>query len=76
MQWKVFHAMSKCLCLLRMVIYVLYNYEGLILILAAAILRDPLDIESPVSDENKTSFYADAELDVRCLSSELETKYL
>ena len=48
---------------------------GLILISAAAILRDPLDIELPVSDVKRATFYAAAELDVRCLSSELETKY-
>jgi hypothetical protein len=37
----------------------------------AAIL-DPADSEIPVSDEKKAIFYAAAELNVRCLPSELE----
>jgi len=40
----------------------------------AAIL-DPADNEPPVSDEKKAIFYAAAELNVRCLPSELELKH-
>ncbi|KAH9998730.1 hypothetical protein BJV77DRAFT_980042, partial [Russula vinacea] len=40
----------------------------------AAIL-DPHDNEPPVSDERKVTFYATAELNVRCHFFELETKY-
>ena len=32
------------------------------------------DIEPPVSEEKKATFYATAELNVRCLFLELETK--
>ena len=42
--------------------------------LAAAILRDPRDTEPPVSEEKKATFYATAELNVRCPLLELETK--
>ena len=44
----------------------------------AAILRDPVDDRSPVSDDDKVAtFYAAAELDVRylLLDLELEPKY-
>jgi hypothetical protein len=34
------------------------------LVLTAAILRDPRDTEPPVSDEKKATFYAAAELNV------------
>ena len=44
------------------------------LVLTAAIL-DPHDNEPPVSDERKVTFYATAELNVRCHFFELETKY-
>ena len=43
-------------------------------VLTAAILHDQRDIEPPVSEEKKATFYATAELDVRCLFLELETK--
>jgi hypothetical protein len=36
------------------------------LVLTAAILRDPRDIETPVPDEKKATFYAAAEFNVRC----------
>jgi hypothetical protein len=42
------------------------------LVLTAAILRDPRDNEPPVSDEKKAIFYAEAELNVRCPFLELE----
>ena len=46
------------------------------LVLTAAILRDPRDNEPPVSEEQKATFYAVAtDLDVRCPFSEPETKY-
>jgi hypothetical protein len=45
------------------------------LILTAAILRDPTDNEPPVSDDKKVIFYAVAELNVGCPLLELETKY-
>ena len=35
------------------------------LVLTAAILKDPRDNEPPVSDEKKATFYASAELNVR-----------
>jgi hypothetical protein len=41
------------------------------LVSTAAILRDPADNEPPVSDENKAVFYAEADLDVRCLFLQL-----
>lgn len=43
----------------------------------AAILRDPADDKSPVSDDDKVAtFYAVAELNVRCyLHLGLESKY-
>jgi hypothetical protein len=41
----------------------------------AAILRDPADNEPPVSDDRKAIFFAAAELNVRCLPSELESKH-
>ena len=44
-------------------------------LLTAAILRDPHDTEPPVSEEKKANFYATAELNVRCLFLELETKF-
>lgn len=40
----------------------------------AAIL-DPMDNEPPVSDDKKAIFYAAADLNVRCLPSELELKH-
>ena len=46
------------------------------LVLIAAILRDPADDRSPVSDDDKVAiFYAAAELNVRCLLSEPESGY-
>jgi hypothetical protein len=45
------------------------------LISTAAILRDPSDNEPPVPEDKKATFYAAAELDVRCPFLELETKY-
>ena len=48
--------------------------EVKMLVLTAAIL-DPHDNEPPVSDERKVTFYATAELNVRCHFFELETKY-
>ena len=41
-------------------------------VLTAAILRDPRDAEPPVSEEKKATFYATAELNVRCLFLELD----
>ena len=41
------------------------------LVSIAAILRDPSDAEPPVSDERKATFYAAAELNVRCPFLEL-----
>jgi hypothetical protein len=42
----------------------------------AAILRDPADDMPTTSDDKIATFYAAAELNVRCLLLELETKYL
>jgi hypothetical protein len=44
--------------------------------LTVAILRDPRDNEAPVLDNNKITFYATAQLNVRCPFFELATKYL
>jgi hypothetical protein len=41
----------------------------------AAILRDPSDNEPPVPEEKKATFYAAAELDVRCPFLQQETRY-
>jgi hypothetical protein len=40
--------------------------ESRMLVLTAAILRDPRDNEPPVSDEKKATIYAEAELNARC----------
>ena len=46
------------------------------LVSIAAILRDPADDRSPVADDDKVAtFYAAAELNVRYLFLELESKY-
>jgi len=46
------------------------------LVSIAAILRDPADDRSSVSDDDKVAtFYAAAELNVRYLLLELEPKY-
>ena len=45
------------------------------LVLIAAILRDPADDRSPVPNDDKVAiFYAGAELNVRYLLLELESK--
>ena len=67
---------NRYLCSLRMVVRVLYQHKECRraeCYLTAAILHDPSDAE-PVSEEKKATFYAAAELDVRCLFLELETK--
>ena len=56
---------SKCLCLLRTVVCVLYHYKGRkraeCWFLTAAILKHPRNNdEFPVSDEKKATFYAAA----------------
>ena len=43
--------------------------------LTAAILHDPGYVEFTVSEDKKATFYAVAELDVRCPFFELETNF-
>ena len=44
--------------------------------LTVAILHDPGDNEAPVLDNKKITFYATAQLNVRCPFFELAIKYL
>ena len=45
-------------------------------VLTAAILRDPRDNEPQVPDNKKITFFATAQLNVRCPLSESEAKCL
>ncbi len=58
-----------------LVLVTLQEMWGSVLISTVAILRGPADDTAMISDDKIATFYAAAELNVRCLLLELESKY-